>query len=365
MGIAQQIQEVLNLQKMWAFKNTPEMERRGILVRQELAESLRHLSGKISSRIGISSEDLLVQGRDGLGNKTEIPWTRFGSKLLTPKATDGWYVVLLFAADGSACWLSLSQGSTTWDGQMFKSKDAALLLTQANDLRVALRDYPQGWDKPLDLRAQRTVLGEAYEACTALAVPYFDGEVPTEEQIIEDVLTISGLLGRTYSILALRGQRGDIAPEIQEALDMANESAGKKTSRSSGQGFRLTQPQKRAIELRAIALATEFLFGQGWESVEDVGDRESFDLECRRSEDVLYVEVKGTTSLGQSVVLTRNEVALHKEVHPSNALIIVSEIDLDRETSTATGGKLNFISPWVIADEDLQVVSYTYQVNSE
>ncbi len=109
---------------------------------------------------------------------------------------------------------------------------------------------------------------------------------------------MSDLLGRTYSILELRGQRGDVAPEIQEALDMANESAGKKRSRPSGQGFRLTQPQKRAIELQAVALATEFLRGQGWESIKDVGDKESFDLECRRADEALYVEVKGTTSLG-------------------------------------------------------------------
>lgn len=362
MSIAKQIQEVLDLQKVWAASNTPEMKRRGLIVRQELAESLRQLSGAIASRIGILPEDLIIQGKDGLGNKTELPWTRFGSKVHTPKATDGWYVVFLFAADGSACWLSLSQGSTTWDGQMFKSKDPALMLTQANDLRLALGNYPQGWDAPIKLRAQRTALGEAYETCTALAVPYFDGEVPDDGQVVEDLLTISGLLGKAYSILELRGQRGDVAPEIQEALEMANESAGKKRSRTSRQGFKLTQPQKRAIELQAVSKATDFLREQGWESIKDVGDKASFDLECRRADEVLYVEVKGTTSLGHAVVLTRNEVELHREVHPNNALVVVSEIDLDRESATATNGKVNFICPWVISDEDLQVISYTYRV---
>ena len=45
-----------------------------------------------------------------------------------------------------------------------------------------------------------------------------------------------------------------------------------------------------------------------WQEVLDVSATEPFDLLCREGDRELRVEVKGTTSLGLSVLLTRNEV---------------------------------------------------------
>jgi Domain of unknown function (DUF3883) len=42
--------------------------------------------------------------------------------------------------------------------------------------------------------------------------------------------------------------------------------------------------------------------------VEDVHGRESYDLICRRGDEVKHVEVKGTTTDGIEVILTPNEV---------------------------------------------------------
>ena len=76
-----------------------------------------------------------------------------------------------------------------------------------------------------------------------------------------------------------------------------------------------------------------------------------------------YIEVKGTISLGEKVVLTKNEVLLHRQEHPNNALIVVSLIDLDRsEPPSAKGGKVFFISPWAIDDSDLEALGYEYLV---
>jgi hypothetical protein len=83
------------------------------------------------------------------------------------------------------------------------------------------------------------------------------------------------------------------------------------------------------------------------------------------SETDFYIEVKGTISLGEKVVLTKNEVLLHRQEYPNNALIVVSQIELDRnEPPSAKGGTALFISPWKIEESDLEALGYDYKVTS-
>jgi hypothetical protein len=71
-------------------------------------------------------------------------------------------------------------------------------------------------------------------------------------------------------------------------------------------------------------------------------------------------------SLGEKVVLTKNEVLLHRQEFPSNALIVVSQIELERsEPPVATGGKLLMVSPWSIHDDDLDALGYDYTINQK
>ncbi|MEG4281385.1 DUF3883 domain-containing protein [Microcoleus sp. MON1_C1] len=96
----------------------------------------------------------------------------------------------------------------------------------------------------------------------------------------------------------------DTNPEIDEAID-ARASITGKPRKSLGQGFRSTPEVRRAIEMRAMNLATEHFQDQGW-VVEDVSQQESYDLRCTRQEERIYVEVKGTTSEGSTILLTPN-----------------------------------------------------------
>ena len=113
-------------------------------------------------------------------------------------------------------------------------------------------------------------------------------------------------------------------------------------------------------------LVEKHLRGQGWD-VADVSGDESFDLKCRRRNEELFVEVKGTTSLGEQVVLTRNEVNLHRERFPHNALAVVSLIELRQEAGAwmASGGELRFITPWEIEEEALGPLTFRYAVPDE
>lgn len=105
---------------------------------------------------------------------------------------------------------------------------------------------------------------------------------------------------------------------------------------------------------------------KGFTNIKDMGKNHSYDIAAKLNGVDFYIEVKGTMSLGEKVVLTKNEVLLHRQERPNNALIVVSQIDLDRsEPPSAKGGKIRFISPWEIEDSDLEALGYDYRVSDK
>lgn len=117
-----------------------------------------------------------------------------------------------------------------------------------------------------------------------------------------------------------------------------------------------------AVEALAMYTATEF-YSQAWD-VEDVHGRESYDLICRRGDEVKHVEVKGTTTDGAEVILTPNEVR-HARKYPCTALFALSNISVERAedgTVTATGGTRHLYDPWRVDDGILTPLGFRYQV---
>jgi len=141
-----------------------------------------------------------------------------------------------------------------------------------------------------------------------------------------------------------------------ELLDSTLATAG------FGQGFGLSAVEKKIIEKHAVTLAIEHLSKAGFEQIEDVGDSESFDILASNDLNSLSIEVKGTTGLGQSITLTKNEVIFQKDAYPNNGLFVVRNIVLVRgEKLSAQGGDIEFISPWLIDEQSLVPISYDYR----
>jgi hypothetical protein len=116
-----------------------------VLVRRAARRALEQLLQQVGN-FGIA--DLVVEGRDGTGRKTRIPWVRIYSKERSPSATESRYLVYLFAADGSAVYLSVNQGTATFDGEAYRPKPAELLegrVTAARQLLADLLDYRHPW----------------------------------------------------------------------------------------------------------------------------------------------------------------------------------------------------------------------------
>ena len=370
--ISTQIREVLDLQKEYTFKNTPAMKRRGKLIREEIAESLNANLDRFKSKYEIRIDDLWVQGKDGDGNKSEIPWVRLGSKELSPSATVGWYVVFLFSAEGSNCYLSLGHASTTYEGNSTERRyqkaltpevAAGLMNWGREKLQLDQLNYPRlKFSRDLEAKGD---LADAYDRTSLCGFEYQKDNIPADKQILSDVEFLLALLSKIYLLQETDATiPGNLSPELQEAIAVIAQAAGKNLTGPRRQGrSRLPQAHKKAVEERAVEVALQYLQKKGFTNLKDVGKNRSYDIAAKLDGVDFYIEVKGTISLGEKVVLTRNEVLLHRQEHPNNALIVVSQIDLDRsEPPTAKGGKVLFISPWEIVDRDLEALGYEYSI---
>ncbi len=192
------LQEILDLQPHWVSTNSPEMQRRGELIRRRGPELLR----AFLPELGHPPTDLEVEGRDGTGRKTRIPWIRVYSSERSPSATTGWYLVYLFARDGSKVFLSLNQGSTQIEGKQYVARPDSFIrdrVAWALDVLGAdvLEERP--YLKSIDLR-DSGYLAAAYEKSHVLGIEYESREIPTDVELRQDLRTMLPLLVTLYEI---------------------------------------------------------------------------------------------------------------------------------------------------------------------
>ena len=118
---------------------------------------------------------------------------------------------------------------------------------------------------------------------------------------------------------------------------------------------------RKAIESYAMDLAIRH-YASLWPEVIDVSATQPFDLLCKWGDRELRVEVKGTTSLGLSVLLTRNEV---RHAHANTdcvALFVVSNIIAN--ASECTGGTIYLLEPWDIGADELEPIAYECRLHA-
>jgi hypothetical protein len=154
-------------------------------------------------------------------------------------------------------------------------------------------------------------------------------------------------------------------PEIADTMTVVAEQAGR---RSLGQGFLRSAALRSEIEHYAMAQATRYFSVHGWTNVEDVSRTRCFDLICQRGSSELRVEVKGTTSEGSRILLTRNEVTHARRVFPRIALYVLADIvatKLDDGNYRIGGGVEIIRNPWDIDAGNLQALAFEYEVPAD
>ena len=186
---------VLELQHSYDSKNTPEMQERGRLIRTDGPRLLRGLLPTGASLSFIPG----IEGRDGTGLKTRCPWIRIYSRDRSPSATTGWYIVFLFATDGSAVYLSLNQGTTVFEQGEFRGRSSSYLVERvawARDLGRNAVDDPR-LETTMVLKDPRG-LGEGYEQGHVVGYRYDVESLPEDEPIRLDLARMLSLLDRVY-----------------------------------------------------------------------------------------------------------------------------------------------------------------------
>ncbi|CDO38220.1 MrcB family domain-containing protein [Novosphingobium sp. KN65.2] len=354
--------EVLALQLEYSSENTPAMARRGDLIRNIIPTEMRDWAAAAPGALLPFRGRLNVQGRDGTGLKTFVPWVRIHSPELSPSAQSGWYVVYLFREDGSGVTLGISHGSTRFDGGDFKPRSATEAASLMRWGRGLLGDEASllGFNEGVDLGSAQK-LSRAYEATTAFSKLYPTNDLPSDETLQRDAENAVGLLGQIYRAIELGRSPEADPPEIAEAREAITTIARPKSpsARLSGQGFGLTAAQKQAVEARAMAMAYSWLQANGFDNIKDVHQTHSCDYLARRDNVEHCIEVKGTTAALGKVLLTANEVELHRKSYPHNVLIVVHDINLLDLRTIADGGVVTAFEQWSVAEAQLVPLSYS------
>lgn len=126
-----------------------------------------------------------------------------------------------------------------------------------------------------------------------------------------------------------------------------------------GQGRRLDERLRRQIEDLAQERLTTLFQADGWK-VEDLRRGNPFDAKATRDGKVTYLEAKGTTTAGERVIVTRNEVAFAREHAGRCVMGILANIRVDDSDDVdPTSGELRLYE-WDPADDDLIALSYDF-----
>jgi hypothetical protein len=352
------LRRICELQPRYSSKNTAEMQERGKLVRRTLVAEVETLAPRLRAEFGLFGDDLIVEASDGIGRKTEAPWVRIASRRMSPDPRHGFYAVLHFAADGTAVFVTIGCAATEWTGGDLKSlSDSELRQKTEWVRRVVIERF--GSIKPfVDQIAlgTRAALPKAFEKATACA-KRLDVHNLDEPEIVDLLNQSAARLAAVYEAQRL-GQ--DIAKG--EQVQHEQEAAARALRRQFrfGQGFRLSSKERDAIASRAMTVAEEWLTREGY-ACTNTSKTKPFDFMAERAGVKLKVEVKGTTAERiDTVFMTKNEVALHREEKGQTALLLVSHIALRAVGGQirASGGQLTAIVGWDIDEWTVNPIAY-------
>ena len=351
------LRAIAELQPSYSSENTPPMQERGRLIRHELVAHIRGLQPELAAAMAEFGADFIVGASDGIGRKTEAPWVRFASREMSPNPTDGFYVVIHFSADGSAVWVTVGCGSTIWTGGDLRPLPTQEL-KRRTDWARAIVEGRFGSIAPFTdeiALGAKAALPQTFERATALA-QRFDPAALDDSSFEASLRRAAEFLAEIY-----RSQRTGAHLTPAQVGEMQLEELSRPSRQLlKGQGIGLTAAERRAVELRAMALARAWLEAEGYKVV-DRSAKASFDFEATKGGEVMKVEVKGTTSPAfDAFFMTRNEVLLHQEQAGATALVMVSGIRLESVGGEvkATGGKCEVSLPWDISEWVLDAMAY-------
>lgn len=142
--------------------------------------------------------------------------------------------------------------------------------------------------------------------------------------------------------------------EFQEDILTAEHSSG-------GQGFQSDVQTRLMIESHAMELCKKHYSDKKW-NVEDVSANRPYDFIIKKNGISRFVEVKGTQTSGDTIILTKNEVELSRTNGGNMILFIVHSIVMNKKAVKKESGVVSIIEPWQVSDDRLTPISFTYKL---
>jgi len=148
-------------------------------------------------------------------------------------------------------------------------------------------------------------------------------------------------------------------PEEDEAVWKAQSTYEKV---SKGQGFNVKPEVRKAIDKYAMREVEAYFVNLGYR-VEDVHRSRPYDLLCSRASERLHVEVKGTKSKGERILLTSGEVRHARSNAEHMALYIQRAVHVTYKDGrpTAAGGEPVVRIPWDVDEGTLEPLCFFYK----
>jgi hypothetical protein len=167
-------------------------------------------------------------------------------------------------------------------------------------------------------------------------------------------------LKKTLDDLFDRVSATDPDQEVGEAEQIALEGVDKEQAK--GAGFLLNKALRLALERYAMDAAKAY-FKSSRFVVVDHSKNHPYDLRCRRGNEVLYVEVKGTKTKAEQIILTNGEVKFARHHKGQMALFILHSIKVRGELQLK-GGRQRLIRRWDVDKGHLSPLAFMYQPQS-
>lgn len=207
MALRQHLEDVLECQRDYDPYMTDAMSRRNHLVNKEIPWGLR--SGLTRRHCPIEQINLRTKGRTGTGLNAQVPMVHVSDRRRSTTPNEGWYVVYLFAMNGSAVYASLNTRSTVRVDRLGGKFDI-----EPRPLGDMLRD--RRWARevlgPVEPPGERPLVGSihlhatseianAYPETHVTGFEYLRGSVPGDEDLFADMKFLLGKLLEIYAVL--------------------------------------------------------------------------------------------------------------------------------------------------------------------
>lgn len=171
---------------------------------------------------------------------------------------------------------------------------------------------------------------------------------------------------RRDSVRSLRDSQDDADAVLGNWTDVAVRAGSRAEKKATEEleraaGFQSDPKIRKVVERHAMDLIRASFHNAGYE-VEDVSARRPYDFHCTRGSETKYVEVKGTQTDGQTVVLTAGEVKFIERNRPNCVLCVVQGIRISGgRKPRASGGRMSSDKPFDLSLGILRPINYMYR----